>query len=100
MSALIDPSDIDASLDAVNSYILFCEELVVQSKQVTVYPNQKPWFTPNVKALLRERSVAFKSRNRERVISIRSEIRKAIQDSKVKYKRKLENVFATGNYIP
>ena len=44
----------------VTSYIHFCEALCVPSRRVKVFPNNKPWFSPGLRAKLK----AFKTGDR------------------------------------
>ncbi len=51
--------DIDELTDVVSSYILFCEDMLIPCKTVKIFPNNKPWFTKSLKALMNERCRAF-----------------------------------------
>ena len=71
--------DLDAFTDAVTAYISWCEETCYESKLVTVYGNEKT------------------SGNRKEFRKAKYAVRKAISSAKYKYKRKLENQFASNN---
>ena len=87
--------DLDAYTDTVTAYISWCEETCYESKLVTVYGNDKPWFTRDIKQKLAMKNSAFISGNREEFRRAKYAVRKAI--SSAKYKRKLENQFASNN---
>lgn len=42
--------------DTINDYVVFCQNLHVQSKTVRIYPNNKPWITRQLRAIVK---VAF-----------------------------------------
>ncbi|PIK33172.1 hypothetical protein BSL78_30013 [Apostichopus japonicus] len=45
-------SDIDELTDAITGYVNFCVDCSVPTKQVKVYPNNKPWITSTVKSVI------------------------------------------------
>ena len=57
--------DFDAYTDTVTAYISWCEETCYESRLVTVYGNDKPWFTRDIKQKLAMKKSAFISGNRE-----------------------------------
>ncbi|KAI0224792.1 hypothetical protein LSAT2_024205 [Lamellibrachia satsuma] len=89
--------DLDSYTDTVTAYISWCEETCYESKSVTVYGNDKPWFTRDIKQKLAMKNSAFISGNREDFRRAKYAVRKAISSAKYKYKRKLENQFASNN---
>ena len=52
-------ANVDEALDAVTSYITFW----TGGKEVKVYPNNKPWVTPEIAAILKQRQEMHKSGN-------------------------------------
>ena len=48
-------------MDVVTSYIKFCVDSVIPSKQITIFPNNKPWVTKdlNLKAVLNKKKRTF-----------------------------------------
>ena len=51
--------DLDAYTDTVTAYISWCEETCYESKLITVYGNDKPWFTRDIKLKLAMTNSAF-----------------------------------------
>lgn len=49
---LHDMSDLDHSVDVCTDYISFCINMIIPSKMVTVFPNNKPWVTKDVKEII------------------------------------------------
>ena len=50
--------DHDELVDSITSYVKFCEETVINTKSVHVYPN-KPWVTKDIKVHLNQTKLAF-----------------------------------------
>ena len=89
--------DLYAYTDTVTAYISWCEEICYESKLVTVYGNNKPWFTRDIKQKLAMKNSAFISGNREQFRRAKYAVHKAISSAKYKHKCKLENQFASNN---
>ncbi|KAI3355965.1 hypothetical protein L3Q82_017155, partial [Scortum barcoo] len=53
--------DIDSLTDCITDYINFCVETTVPTKRVQCFSNNKPWVTPDLRALLQEKRTAFQS---------------------------------------
>ncbi|KAK0143117.1 hypothetical protein N1851_018762 [Merluccius polli] len=48
---------------AITGYIQFCEDLTIRKKTIKMFPNNKPWVTPELKHLLNQKKCLFKSAN-------------------------------------
>lgn len=53
--------DIDGLTHCISDHIGFCVDNSISAKKVRCYPNNKPWVTSELKALLNEKKRAFKS---------------------------------------
>ena len=42
----------DEFTDTVTSYIQFCEETIIPTKTVSIFPNNKPWISKELKSIL------------------------------------------------
>lgn len=51
--------NIDGITDCVSEYTGFCNNYSIPIKQVHCYPNNNPWFTSYLKALLHKKKKAF-----------------------------------------
>ncbi|XP_030581547.1 uncharacterized protein LOC115777725 [Archocentrus centrarchus] len=64
--ALCEPhgQDIDRLTECITDYINFCVDTIVPTRIVKCYPNNKPWVTKDIKALLNNKKKAFRAGNR------------------------------------
>ncbi|KAI3357230.1 hypothetical protein L3Q82_015687 [Scortum barcoo] len=61
----IHGEDIDSLTHCLTDYINFCVENTVPTRTVRSFSNSKPWITPDIKALLKEKRGAFVPGNKE-----------------------------------
>ncbi|KAI3356195.1 hypothetical protein L3Q82_017177, partial [Scortum barcoo] len=71
--------DIDSLTHCLTDYINFCVENTVPTRTVRSFSNSKPWITPDIKALLKEKRRAFVSGNKEELKSVQRELRRMIR---------------------
>ena len=45
-------TDLDELTFTVSSYIRFCEQMIIPTKTITLYPNNKPWVSRSLKHIL------------------------------------------------
>jgi gmma-aminobutyric acid receptor subunit gamma/cGMP-dependent protein kinase 2 len=92
-SVLYDENcELDYNVDVCSCYINFCTDLVVPSKVVKIYANNKPWITKDVKELINKKKWAL-SCDRSALKAIQKELNSKINDAKGIYKRKIEDLF-------
>ena len=72
----------------LTGYITKCMEDVTVTKDITVRANEKPWFTREVRELLRARNVAFKSGDKEALKSARANLHRGVRAAKRAYGQK------------
>jgi len=57
----------EGSLDEIttvtNDYINFCVEIVVPTKEIQIYPNNKSYVTKDIKKVINTRNIAFKNKD-------------------------------------
>lgn len=87
---LFSHEDVNVYTFTVLSYVQYCVDNVTVNKQVRCYLNNKPWMNRDVKLLLRERDIAFRSGNKDLYSSARSNLKRGI---KAAYGRKIEGHF-------
>ncbi|KAL0147202.1 hypothetical protein M9458_057492, partial [Cirrhinus mrigala] len=82
--ALCEPhgADTDNLTDCVTEYINFCVDCTVPVKSIRCFPNNKPWVTKDIKALLNEKKKA--------------QLRK-LKEGKDRYRKKLEQELQQNN---
>jgi hypothetical protein len=90
-------ADIHEQTDVVTSYVAFCEESCVPTKQVKVWANDKPWFSGGLRAKLKAKDDVHKAGDAVEFKHAKYELQKAIRRSKWQYRRKLEAQFEAGN---
>ena len=82
---IFENEHLEAFTTTVLSYINTCTDNVTVSKQVWMFPNQKPWCTGVVRTLLKLYSTA------------RASLKKGIRDAKAAHKRRIEDHFNNNN---
>ena len=90
-SELCDPhgEDINALTDCITDYINFCYENTVPTRTVRCFSNNKPWITPDIKALLKEKKRAFRSGDKAELKAVQKRLRRKIRQGKASYRWKL-----------
>ncbi|TWW53955.1 hypothetical protein D4764_0170340 [Takifugu flavidus] len=78
------------SINCVSDYIKFCTENSVPTKKVRCYPNNKPWVTSDLKALLNKKKRAFTAGDPAELRSVQKELKRSLKESKDAYRKKLE----------
>ena len=54
--------------DCITEYIRFCEHTTMPTRTIGCFPNNKPWITNDLKALLNKKKRVFRSGDREELI--------------------------------
>ena len=90
--ALVEPhgEDLDSMTNCITEYIRFCEHTTMPTRTVRCFPNNKPWITNDLKALLNKKKRAFRSGDREELRRVQHELRDMLRACKDTYRRKLE----------
>ena len=89
--------DINEATDVINSYILFCEDLHITVKEKKIFGNDKPWFSKNVKAKIRDKHNALTKHDDRALKQATRAVRKAVKEAKSSYRNKLEKCFKSNN---
>ena len=84
---------VDENVDVLTSYIQFCTDVIVPSKVVKCYGNNKPWVTKDLKVLLNKKKHLLSVGDREQLKIFQKDLDKAITDCKQRYKVKVEKMF-------
>ncbi|KAI4875046.1 hypothetical protein NFI96_014250 [Prochilodus magdalenae] len=75
-------TDLEEYTSSVTSYISKCIDDVTVSKTITTRPNQKPWMTAEVRALLKARDSAFKAGDKAALRKARAKLSRGIREAK------------------
>ncbi|KAI4885338.1 hypothetical protein NFI96_001847 [Prochilodus magdalenae] len=95
-TALYEPhgKDIDGLTECITDYINFCVDSTVPTRTVKCYPNNKPWVTKDIKALLNKKKRAFRAGDREEVRTTQGELKRTIREAKDRYRRNMREVWS------
>jgi hypothetical protein len=94
---LEDGGTFHEATDVIPSYIKFCTDVCLETKEVKLFPNTKPWVTKELKLMLRDRHKAFKENNKQKMKEIQKKIDKKIKNDKKRYASKVEENFQHNN---
>lgn len=87
--------DINENVDVFTSYVQFCVNMLIPTKEVKQYPNNKPWVTKEIKEHLNEKKKIYHTGDRDRLRTIQREIKSKIAEQKKVFKEKVEHLFMT-----
>ncbi|KAG1960366.1 hypothetical protein F2P79_006258 [Pimephales promelas] len=90
-------ANISEQVDTVSAYITFCVDSIIPSKKVTIFPNNKPWVTKDLKNILNKKKRLFFTGSEFEKKEVNREVKRAIKIAKLKFKNKVEQTFAKGN---
>ena len=86
---------VNEATDVISSYINFCEDMLIPTKMVKIFPNNKPWITKTLKKTINEKKIAFQSKQDRKAVQKR--LNKQISDAKRACKEKVETQFQSGS---
>ena len=89
--------DVNDATDVISSYVSFCRDMIIPSKTIKIFPNNKPWISKSLKSTLNEKKIAFQTGDRQNRKQIQAKLRKELKEAKRKYKEKVEEGFQKGN---
>ena len=87
--------DLDELTDVTCSYAAFCRDMIIPSKKVKIYPNNRPWVNKSVKSSIQAKKNAFKQGSIYDIQSATKNMKIEILKAKKNYKEKLEHNMAT-----
>lgn len=67
--------DIDRMISCSMDYINLCVDNIVPIRKIQCFLNNKPWVTPDLKALLNEKKRVFRSGDKEELRRVRRELK-------------------------
>ncbi|KAF7644468.1 hypothetical protein LDENG_00221520 [Lucifuga dentata] len=89
--------DIDSLTHCIMDYINFCVENTVPTRKVWCFSNNKPWVTPELKALLNDKKRAFRMGDKEELRRVQKELKYNIRRCKDSYRRMMEEHLQQNN---
>ncbi|KAK3566161.1 hypothetical protein QTP86_028449 [Hemibagrus guttatus] len=94
-------TDINTYTSSVLDYINTTIDSVTMEKQITTYPNQKPWMNKEVRLLLNARNAVFRSGDTQAYSTSRANLMRGIKNNNNKtkycYKLKAEEHFSNSD---
>ena len=85
---------LEENVEVCSCYIKFCTDMIIPTKNVTIYPNNKPWVTKHVKSAINKKKFSL-SNDRNNIRVVQKELNRTIKDAKVQYKDRIEDLFRT-----
>ena len=86
-------SDLNEVTDTITQYVLFCEELCISTKTVKCFPNNKPWVTKDIKAIINEKKRLFSENNKDKLKICQKKLDKKLEEGRQIYKDKINESF-------
>ena len=86
-------ANIDELVDTVTYYINFNTALILPTKTLKQYPNNKPWINSSLRKLILDKHHAFKAGNINNYREKQTEVDKATKRAKLEHKDKVKQHF-------
>ena len=86
--------DVNILTDLVTSYVTFCTDMILESKQVKVYPNNKPWVKASLRKMIVDKHRLYGNPEYQ---NKQKEVDNEISKAKKAYKEKIEDLFKRNN---
>ena len=94
---MLTGASLDEQVETITAYVKFCVDMLIPTKVVKIYPDNKPWVTNGIADVLKRRQEAFRRGSTEDVKRLQKEARKEILQNKKKFRHKVEDSFASNN---
>ena len=89
--------NVDMATDVISSYISFCEETIIPTKEVKIFPNNKPYYiSKSLKHTINEKKIAFMTKSKVERKEVQKKVTAGIREGKKEYKEKVEKKFEQG----
>ncbi|KAK0148991.1 RNA-directed DNA polymerase from mobile element jockey [Merluccius polli] len=96
-SVLQSGEDLEEDTHCITDYLNFCMDVVVPTRTVRCFPNNKPWITSNVKSLLNRKKMAFREGNQAELRRVQGELKVRLKEAKEDYRKKVEQKLQENN---
>ena len=97
-NVFLDSSEsVDEATNVISDYIMFCEDMIIPTKEIKIFPNNKPWITKSLKQTINKKKAAFQKGNRGERKEVQKILRQEIKKAKIEYREKVEEKFQAGN---
>ena len=89
-------ADENEAADVVIDYTRLCKDMIIPTKTIKAFPNNKQWITKSIKTLLNEQKITFQTGERENRKRIQTGLRVELRRGQRTVKDKIEIQFGTG----
>jgi hypothetical protein len=93
----VTTTNINEYTKVITDYIKFCEETIIPTKEIKIYPNNRPWITNDLIHAVRKRRRLWMSGHHEECKEAQKELNTTIAQCKDNYKKNIEESFRSGN---
>ena len=90
-------ADVHELTQTISDYISFCVENTIPTKQVKVFPNNKPWITKRVKEIINKMKGLFKKGDTNALKDVQKQLKRVIAEEKSVYRDKIEGLLTENN---
>lgn len=88
---------LDEKTEVINDYINFCVQLVIPTKNIKVYPNNKSYITKDIKEIINRWNVAFRNKDPKEIKVTEKELKSKMRKAKEAHRQCLEETFRPKN---
>ncbi|KAF4086642.1 hypothetical protein AMELA_G00086000 [Ameiurus melas] len=96
-SVLQNGEDLEEVTHCTTDYLNFCMDIVVPTRTVRCFPNNKPWITSDVKTLLSRKKMAFREGDKVELRRVQGELKAKLKEAKEEYRKKVEQKLQENN---
>ena len=96
-SVLEDDSSIEQTKEVINSYLQFCVDNIIPTKNIKVYGNTKPWVDRELRNKFKEKSCALKNGDYQVLHKVQQGINSMVKTCKRKFRLKIEEKFKSND---
>ncbi len=83
--------------DAVSSYVTFCVDSLISTKNNVIYPNNQPWITKELKTFINKKKRTYCTGNPFERKSVSREVRNEIRRAMLRYKDTIQAQYGGGD---
>ena len=83
--------------ETVTDYVNFCMDCCVPEKTISVFPNNKPWVTKEVRTKVKGRHQVLRQGDKTELLATQADLKAAITKCKEDYRHKIEDKFISNN---
>ena len=87
--------DFNENVDVFTSYVQFCVDMLIPTREVKQYPNNKPWVTKDIKEYINEKKRIYHTGDRDSLRALHTQLKSKITEGKRVFKEKVEHLFKT-----